>query len=286
MKRLNRIFIESLGVLCLLEMLAAYTNTDIDADALLQQGYSKTSASSEDILGEQSATRTHKPNAKAIADGASYYRVVAGDTLYSIAGRAGDDVNSLAKRNGIAAPYKIQVGQKVKLLHSFAVYERPLQFAATSSKTVPKVSDSVRKTRISSQKKLTLSNDNRKVLKFYCEWPVRGKILKSFSQSGNKGIDIATEFGRSVKAAASGKVVYSGQGLLGYGKLLIIKHNEGFLTAYGNNSKLLVREGQRVESGRIIAEAGKGPGNKAVLHFEIRKNGEPVNPIEYLPKEK
>lgn len=113
---------------------------------------------------------------------------------------------------------------------------------------------------------------------------MRGKILKNFSHSGNKGIDIATEFGHAVKAVAAGKVVYSGQGLLGYGKLLIIEHKQGFLSAYGNNSKLLVTEGQQVETGRVIAEAGMASDNKAALHFEIRKNGEPVNPIEYLPK--
>lgn len=285
MKRVDRLFLESLCVLCLFEMLAACTNKepDIDVAALLQQRNGATGESAEDDRGGK---KPHKPNSKAIADGAHYYRVAAGDTLYSIAGRAGDDVDSLAKRNGIAAPYTIYVGQKVKLPHSSVAVKHPLQLAAKSSKTAPKVSGSVRKTRISSQKKLTLSNDNRKVLKFYCEWPIRGKILKSFSQSGNKGIDIATEFGRPVKAAASGKVVYSGQGLLGYGKLLIIKHNEEFLSAYGNNSKLLVREGQQVEAGRIIAEAGKRSDSKAALHFEIRKNGEPVNPIEYLPKEK
>ncbi|MGR8933564.1 MAG: murein hydrolase activator EnvC family protein [Gammaproteobacteria bacterium] len=194
------------------------------------------------------------------------------------------DLNALAIWNDIAAPYTIFVGQKISLFNSLQAHKPRLQKSSKSSETLPKASGTVQKVRISSQKKLALSIDNRKVLKFYCAWPLKGKVVRSFSQTGNKGIDISAQLGRPVKAAAAGTVVYSGQGLLGYGKLLIIKHNEEFLSAYGNNSKLLVKEGQQVKKGRIIAEAGIGAGNKAALHFEIRKNGEPVNPIDYLPR--
>lgn len=283
MRRVERIFVDSFCMLLLLEMLASCTNTgpDIDVDVLLQKTGDKENSAIEDNLPHRSIEE-HRP--QVAAQGGDYYKVKTGDTLYSIAARSGVALEMLADWNNITAPYTIYEGQKIRLLNSRSLQKRPLQRASKTQISVAKFSEMTHETRISSQKKLTLSKDNRKVLKFYCEWPMRGKILKNFSHSGNKGIDIATEFGHAVKAVAAGKVVYSGQGLLGYGKLLIIEHKQGFLSAYGNNSKLLVTEGQQVETGRVIAEAGMASDNKAALHFEIRKNGEPVNPIEYLPK--
>nr|VFK11890.1 MAG: lipoprotein NlpD [Candidatus Kentron sp. LPFa] len=113
-------------------------------------------------------------------------------------------------------------------------------------------------------------------------WPSRGKLLRNFAQSGNRGLDIAGSFGSPVYAAAKGKVVYTGSGLRGYGKLIIIKHNRHYLTAYANNHRMLVKEGMNVSGGKKIAEMGKSGANPALLHFEIRKNGKPVNPIRYL----
>ncbi len=122
------------------------------------------------------------------------------------------------------------------------------------------------------------------MLKLHWQWPIKGRVLKNFSQTGNKGIDIGGTFGQPVKAAAAGKVVYSGHGLVGYGNLLIIKHNSQFLSAYGNNRRLMVREGQMVDKGQTIAEVGKAGGSQTSLHFEIRRKGKPVNPVHYLPK--
>lgn len=283
MKSVERIFIDSLCVLLLMEMLAACTNSEpeIDVDRLSQRNGGNSNKPPEGHgIGRSMQTHKRKP----IADGARYYQVEEGDTLYSIAKRAKVNLDTLAKWNNIAAPYTIFIKQKIRLFNSGRTEKSSVQPSRQAPKKAPKSADVAHKIGISSQKKLILSIDNRKVLKFYCEWPTDGKILKNFSQSGNKGIDIASQLGRPVKAAAAGTVVYSGQGLLGYGKLLIIKHDEEFLSAYGNNSKLLVTEGQQVEKGRIIAEVGIGARNKAALHFEIRKNGEPVNPIEYLPK--
>ncbi len=98
-----------------------------------------------------------------------------------------------------------------------------------------------------------------------------------------KGIDIAGNLGTQVKAAGNGKVVYSGTGLRGYGQLVIIKHNETYLSAYGHNSKLLVKEGQQVTKGQTIAEMGSTDTSQVKLHFEIRKNGQPINPLNVLP---
>ena len=137
---------------------------------------------------------------------------------------------------------------------------------------------------VDAQKKSIISIDNEVMLKLNFRWPIKGKILKDFSKTDNKGIDLAGELGQDVSAAEAGKVVYSGQGLIGYGKLLIIKHNDLFLSAYANNSRLLVVEGNTVEKGQIIAKVGQAGTNKTALHFEIRKKGKPVNPLNFLPE--
>jgi lipoprotein NlpD len=113
-------------------------------------------------------------------------------------------------------------------------------------------------------------------------WPTRGKILGVFSES-SKGIDISGNAGQAVTASANGKVVYSGAGLRGYGKLIIIKHNNTYLSAYAHNSKILVKEGQTVVKGQKIAEMGNTDASLVKLHFEIRKNGKPVDPLKHLP---
>ncbi|MDQ3185292.1 MAG: peptidoglycan DD-metalloendopeptidase family protein [Pseudomonadota bacterium] len=113
-------------------------------------------------------------------------------------------------------------------------------------------------------------------------WPAKGKVLEGFSEI-TKGIDIAGKPGQAVSASAAGKVVYSGAGLRGYGKLIIIKHNNTYLSAYAHNSKLLVKEGQAVAKGQKIAEMGNTDAGLVKLHFEIRKNGKPVDPLKHLP---
>ncbi|MDN5881776.1 MAG: peptidoglycan DD-metalloendopeptidase family protein, partial [Nitrosospira sp.] len=114
-------------------------------------------------------------------------------------------------------------------------------------------------------------------------WPAKGRVLEGFSES-TKGIDIAGKPGQAVSASAAGKVVYSGAGLRGYGKLIIIKHNNTYLSAYAHNNKLLVKEGQTVAKGQKIAEMGTSDGGLVRLHFEIRQNGKPVDPLKHLPR--
>ncbi len=115
-------------------------------------------------------------------------------------------------------------------------------------------------------------------------WPAAGKVIGNFTEGGaNKGVDIAAKVGEPVLAAAPGKVVYSGQGLRGYGRLIIIKHNNDFLSAYAHNSNLMVKEGQPVTRGQKIAEAGNTDSDVPKLHFEIRRQGKPVDPTKYLP---
>ena len=117
-------------------------------------------------------------------------------------------------------------------------------------------------------------------------WPHSGTVIANFSSSGkvNKGIDIAGNPGDAVKAAADGAVVYAGRGLIGYGDMIIIKHDETFLSAYAHNSRLLVKEGDQVKVGQVIAEMGSSGTDRVKLHFEIRHKGQPVDPLTYLPR--
>jgi len=195
----------------------------------------------------------------------SYYTVKKGDTLYSIGFRSRHGYKRLATWNNIPPPYKVYQGQKLKLF-------REIKYKKTqNNKKINK-------------KTSTISINKRKVLRLYWQWPVQGRLLRNFSATGNKGLDIAGYVGKKIRAAESGIVVYSGSGLVGYGKLLIIKHNYLYLSAYGHNRRLLVKEGYKVTKGQVIAEMGVGVDAKPALHFEIRKNGKSVNPINYLPK--
>ena len=115
-------------------------------------------------------------------------------------------------------------------------------------------------------------------------WPTQGKVIANFSEAGNKGVDIAGSLGQSINAAASGKVIYAGSDLRGYGKLVIIKHNKIFLSVYAHNSKIIAKEGQSVTAGQKIAEMGNTDTNAVKLHFEIRHQGKSVDPTKYLPQ--
>ena len=116
------------------------------------------------------------------------------------------------------------------------------------------------------------------------QWPSSGKVVQPFSESGNKGLDFGGKPGDPVLAAADGKVVYAGTGLRGYGELVIVKHNATYLSAYAHNRKILVKEGQQVSRGQKIAEMGNTDSETVKLHFEIRKQGKSVDPVQYLPK--
>ena len=115
-------------------------------------------------------------------------------------------------------------------------------------------------------------------------WPAEGRVSRGFSGSVHKGIDIAGTRGEAVVATAAGKVVYAGTGIVGFGELLIVKHNEQYLSAYGHNDRLLVAEGDTVSAGQKIAEKGSSGTDTVKLHFEIRKDGKPIDPIRLLPR--
>lgn len=220
------------------------------------------------------------------------HTVTRGESLYLIAWRYGRDIKELAISNQLESPYIIQPGDKISLREptlaqreSYARRHQPrssrvaVQERAVA-KPAPKLSQAPQPV-VSQSKSKTLSSSQ------FWTWPVNGKLIAKFSQNPkpNKGIDIGNNLGTPVKATKPGKVVYSGQGLRGYGRLLIIKHDDDFLSAYAHNHELLVKEGHYVTQGQTIAKMGKSDTNQVKLHFEIRKNGQPVDPLRYLPKQ-
>lgn len=216
-----------------------------------------------------------------------HYVVKSGDTLYSIAFRNQIDFRDLAVWNDVGPDYLIRPGQVIRLSPPLVVsgedgsgiVTRPMQpppddggapaESAARAGTPPPVASS-------SPSPPSPPSSGR------WSWPADGKVLRGFGDGG-KGIDIGGDVGAPVRAAADGKVVYSGSALKGYGELIIVKHDDTYLTAYGNNSRRLVSEGARVSAGQAIAELGVGPEQKPALHFEVRRRGKPVDPAAYLP---
>ncbi|WP_436970319.1 peptidoglycan DD-metalloendopeptidase family protein [Microbulbifer spongiae] len=219
----------------------------------------------------------------------NYHTVSQGDTLYSIAWRYGKDFRHLAALNGIASPYYIYPGQRLKL--NGKAPASTVSVAREKTKKMPSSKVANKKTASASSKKsLTRSSKRhasqaRRAGSIRWRWPARGKVISQF-RSGDplrKGVDIAGEKGESVLAAADGTVIYAGNALRGYGKLLIVKHSDEYLSAYAHNHRLLVREGSAVKAGQRIAELGSSGTDRNKLHFEIRRNGQPVDPLAYLP---
>ena len=134
------------------------------------------------------------------------------------------------------------------------------------------------------QNPLPKTNFSQKIS--HWKWPVKGKVIAKFSSKaqGNKGIDIAGKRGTNITATANGKVVYAGTALRGYGKLIIIKHNDDYLSAYAHNDKILVKEQQQIKVGDVIAKMGNTDAQRVMLHFEVRFRGKSVDPLKYLPK--
>jgi lipoprotein NlpD len=237
-----------------------------------------------------------------------------GDTLYSIAFVNGVDYRDVAEWNDIKDPSAIQIGQQLKLnipSDEPVVQKAEIKPAAPlvppklgGIRNQPKVGrlayseDALAKAdrmqedaaqsapSVAIAKPAVVSPGQDDTPEEAMEWgmPTSGKVIAEFSESANrKGVDIAGKRSQSIVASASGKVVYSGSGLRGYGKLIIIKHNKTYLSAYAHNDQILVKEGQSVSRGQKIAEMGNTDADQVKLHFEIRKLGKPVDPAKYLP---
>jgi lipoprotein NlpD len=249
------------------------------------------------------------------------YVVKKGDNLLRIGLENGFDYKEIAAANNIAPPYVIQVGQKLdfttlkgKTSTSDGVVVTPIKTDPNTTevkpietvKAPPKLSqpkatreeysaEAMRQTGTKTAEAapvkpaeagndITGTPDAAKPVgdEINWSWPTQGKVIAGFSEGVNKGIDISGSTGQAIKAAASGKVIYSGSDLRGYGKLVIIKHNKTYLSVYAHNSKILVKEGQIVAVGQKIAEMGNTDSPNTKLHFEIRRQGKSVDPAKYL----
>jgi lipoprotein NlpD len=208
----------------------------------------------------------------------AHHTVANSETLYSIAWRYTLDVNYLAEINRISAPFTVYPGQRLELRNS-ASSSPPNKNRTADSESVIARSRSAPKAPAS---KVSPVETNAKLA---WRWPVQGRVASRFGGAGSlsKGIDIAVEKGQPVFSAETGTVVYAGSALRGYGNLLIIRHNESFLSAYAHNDRLLAAEGEIVKAGQKIAETGSSGTDNNILHFEIRLNGKPVDPLHYLP---
>jgi lipoprotein NlpD len=248
--------------------------------------------------------------------------VVHGDTLYSIAWEAGRDYRELAKWNHIPPPYTIKPGQELRVMPpavektptapaptkpvatkdkpakktaskpTAAGTSKPASVAVVPTPTVPKpvtakvdTSKSKNDTRAKTKTETVKSPDKVKAgAGGSWSWPADGQILKRYSDGdASKGLDIGGTRGQSVRAAAGGRVVYQGSGLRGYGQLIIIKHSDEFLSAYAHNDRIYVKEGDVVKRGQKIADMGSTGTDRVKLHFEIRRQGVPTDPLKYLP---
>lgn len=232
------------------------------------------------------------PGASAVRDdGTIVYIVKRGDTLYSIGRRFGLNPGLLARRNHLEPPYTIYVGQQLYINRTAPRARRlPVRMAqaipprarapAKHVKARPRARETARSSPAHSPA------NHRGAAKLL--WPVRGKVTSGFGRRGNSqhdGIDIAAPEGTPVRAAAAGTVVYADRRLSGYGNLIIIRHAGDLFTAYAHNQRNLVRKGDRVRAGEIIARVGRtGRATGPHLHFEVRRGPVPVDPLAYLPR--
>jgi lipoprotein NlpD len=205
-----------------------------------------------------------------------YYKVHAGDTLYSIAWAYNLDYRKLARYNRLSNNAILNVGEVIRLNDSV----KRLRRGGYKKKVSVFYSNVDRK----NQNKTHYLSSSKLVSPKRWIWPTKGKVIERFSRSasGNKGLNIAGKYGQPVHSSAKGVIVYCGVGVRGYGSLIIVKHSRDFLSAYANNSVILVKLGQRVKAGQLIAKMGRTNAGNALLHFEIRYDGNPVNPAKYL----
>lgn len=211
-----------------------------------------------------------------------YYTVKPGDMVIRIGLETGQNWRDIVRWNNLTSPYTIEIGQVLRvappintdpLLVSRPVVPGAAVAAASAARpaSAPAASTPAAPAVVTSEDEIAWI------------WPAQGTLVAGFDEAKNKGFDIAGKAGDAVIAAADGRVVYAGAGLRGYGNLIILKHNNTFLTAYAHNQALMIKEDQTVKKGQKIAEMGNSDADRVKLHFEIRRQGKPVDPARYLP---
>ncbi|MBA3058741.1 MAG: peptidoglycan DD-metalloendopeptidase family protein [Gammaproteobacteria bacterium] len=210
-----------------------------------------------------------------------YYTVKPGDTLIRIGLEHGQVARDIARWSNLENPNRIEVGQVLRVVPPAAVINGANGVVAkpvTSGTVTPVTGATAPAATASSSAPAPVGDDDIDWI-----WPTNGAVLAGFDEVKNKGLDIGGVAGDPVVAAADGRVVYVGAGLRGYGNLIILKHNNTFLTAYAHNKTLLIKEDQAVRKGQKIAEMGSSDADRVKLHFEVRRQGKPVDPAKYLP---
>lgn len=266
------------------------------AFALLFAGCASTSSNNVQVVDRQ-----ERQTVPRITTG--HHVVGRGDTISSIARRYGWDWRELAAYNRLSAPYLIRPGQRILFGPASRTVAAPVvrqpvpakePSVASSTASTPSVAPVVTKPPVRPVETQAQAKPPETPPAVQTSparspsgwaWPADGPLVGRFSSNGslNKGIDISGQLGQPVLAASDGSVVYAGGGLRGYGELIIIKHSDIYVSAYGHNRRLLVREGQKVKAGQTIAEMGSTGTDRVKLHFEIRRQGKPVDPLQYLP---
>jgi lipoprotein NlpD len=245
-------------------------------------------------------TRVKQPPGFENAGKPGYYTVKPGETLIRIGLETGQNWKDIARWNNLDRPNEIEVGQVLRVLPPgigtaaasapasaeagasappVGVITRPVMSAGAVVSSVPPPAQSAKPAAAASASEGAASGDDQ----LAWGWPVKGPVLAGFDEVKNKGLDIGGSAGEPVLAAADGRVVYAGAGLRGYGNLIILKHNSTYLTAYAHNQSLLVKEDQSVRKGQKIAEMGNSDADRVKLHFEVRRQGKPVDPAKFLP---
>jgi len=217
-----------------------------------------------------------------------YYSVKPGDTLIRIGLESGQNFRDIVRWNNLENPNIIEVGQVLRVVppvSDTAVVTRPVVagtvVGSASGPRSPASSASANAVAPAVVAAPTASAGSDEDVGWI--WPAQGTLLAGFDEAKNKGLDIGGKAGDAVVASADGRVVYAGAGLRGYGNLIILKHNNTFLTAYAHNQTLMVKEDQTVKKGQKIAEMGNSDADRVKLHFEVRRQGKPVDPARYLP---
>jgi lipoprotein NlpD len=233
---------------------------------------------------------TAAPAARTARDG--IYTVQRGDTLFSIAGSFGVDARELARWNGLTDAAALTVGQTLRVVPPAGVAVAPVTPAAGGATEVrplpppgtePAPGPAAAAPAVPGAAAPRPAEAPKAESSVQWQWPAPGKVIETFDETRNKGIDLAGNEGDPVNAAADGEVVYVGNALRGYGNLVIVKHNDEFISAYAHNRQVLVKQGQQVKRGQRIAEFGRSDATRVKLHFEIRRQGKPVDPLRYLP---
>ncbi len=228
-----------------------------------------------------------------------FYIVKRGDTLYSIALEHGADYRDVAQWNGLSDPTKLSIGQQLRVKPppqerapvvvgtakgSGRPEARPLDAPGQAPGDTTKINPKAQRLPYSKETAASIGKEEPKdadTIAFI--WPAKGKVIAGFAEPRSKGIDIDGKLGDPIVAAAAGRVTYIGSGIPGLGKLIVIKHEAGFITVYAHNKEIVVKEQQTVTRGQKIAELGSTDSERPKLHFQIRKGSAPVDPLRYLP---